>query len=213
LPLENVYKYEPVPKQLSADDAKYVLGAQANIWSEYMSNVPKVEYMIFPRLAALSEVLWSPKEKRDWNDFQKRLPAQLRRYELWKVNYSKAYFDLKTSITPTENHEGVYYSLESKYKDGRIVTSINNGNTEAYTKPLMINQNKTVWAALEDGKQNKIINQATYTFSFNKATGKKITVTNPPSTYFSKDANEFALVDGLKAPDNAGRSASEWLMF
>ncbi len=192
LPLETVYKYEPVPKQLGAEEAKYVLGAQANVWSEYMANVPKVEYMIFPRLAALSEVLWSPKEKRDWNDFQKRLPAQLKRYELWKVNYSKAYFDLKTSITPTENHEGAYYSLESKYKDGRIVTSINNGNTETYTKPLMINQNKTVWAALEDGKQNKIINQATYTFSFNKATGKKITVTNPPSTYFSKDANEFA---------------------
>ncbi len=213
LPLETVYKYEPVPKQLGAEEAKYVLGAQANVWSEYMANVPKVEYMIFPRLAALSEVLWSPKEKRDWNDFQKRLLAQLKRYELWKVNYSKAYFDLKTSITPTENHEGVYYSLESKYKDGRIVTSINNGNTETYTTPLMINQNKTVWAALEDGKQNKVINQATYTFFFNKATGKKITVTNPPSTYFSKDANEFALVDGLKAPDNAGRSASEWLMF
>src|SRR3954451_15197997 len=111
LPLETVYKYEPVPKQLDADEAKYVLGAQANVWSEYMSNIAKVEYMIFPRLAALSEVLWSPKEKKDWNDFQKRLPAQLKRYELWKAHYSKAYFDLKTSVMPTENHEGVYYSL------------------------------------------------------------------------------------------------------
>ncbi len=213
LPLENVYKYEPVPKQLSADDAKYVLGAQANIWSEYMSNVPKVEYMIFPRLAALSEVLWSSKEKKDWDDFQKRLPIQLKRYEHWKVNYSKAYFDLKTSVMPTENHDGVYYSLESKYKEGRIVTNINKENAEPYTKPLLLKQNETVWAAVQDAEKNKIINQVTYTFSFNKATGKKITVTNPPSTYFSKDANEFALVDGLKAPDDAGRSASEWLMW
>jgi hexosaminidase len=213
LSLETVYKYEPVPKQLSADEAKYVLGAQANVWSEYMSNEPKVEYMIFPRLTALSEVLWSPKEARNWDDFQKRLPTQLKRYELWKVNYSKAYFDLKTSVLPTENREGVYYSLESKYKDGRIVANINKGNNEPYTKPLLINQNETVWAAVEDQEKNKIISQASYTFSFNKATGKKISVTNSPSTYFSKDANEFALVDGLKAPGDAGRSASEWLMW
>jgi hexosaminidase len=88
LPLETVYKYEPLPAELSADEQKYIIGAQANVWSEYMSNPSKVEYMIFPRMTALSEVLWSPKDKRNWDDFQKRLQTQYKRYDFWKVGYN-----------------------------------------------------------------------------------------------------------------------------
>jgi hexosaminidase len=92
LPLETVYNYEPIPAELTAEEGKHVLGAQANVWTEYMGNIPKVEYMIFPRLSALSEVLWSPKKQRDWKDFQKRLDTQYKRYIIWKANYSKATF-------------------------------------------------------------------------------------------------------------------------
>jgi hexosaminidase len=88
LPLETVYKYEPLPAELSADEQKYIIGAQANVWSEYMSNPSKVEYMIFPRMTALSEVLWSPKDKRNWDDFQKRFQTQYKRYDLWKISYN-----------------------------------------------------------------------------------------------------------------------------
>jgi hexosaminidase len=87
LPVETVYKYEPLPAQLSADEQKYIIGAQANVWSEYMSNPAKVEYQIFPRVTALSEVLWSPKEERNWDDFKNRLQTQYKRYDLWKVSY------------------------------------------------------------------------------------------------------------------------------
>lgn len=89
LPIKTVYSYEPVPKELSAAEGKHVLGAQGNMWTEYMSNTRKVQYMLFPRLAALSEVLWSPAERKDWADFEKRLQLQLKRYNLWKINYSK----------------------------------------------------------------------------------------------------------------------------
>jgi hexosaminidase len=89
LPLEKVYNYEPVPAELSAADGRYILGAQANVWTEYMSNPSKVEYMIFPRADALSEVLWSPKSVRNWQNFQERLPYQLKRYDLWKTNYGR----------------------------------------------------------------------------------------------------------------------------
>ncbi len=91
--VQKVYSYEPIPKELSADDAKYVLGAQANIWTEYMNNVSKVEYMIFPRMSALSEVLWSQQSQRNWDRFDQKLRAEFKRYDWWKVNYSKAYFD------------------------------------------------------------------------------------------------------------------------
>ena len=91
LPIEKVYGYEPVPHVLNDAQKKRILGGQANVWTEYMSNPRKVEYMIFPRVAALSEVLWSPAKSRNWDDFKKRLPLQLKRYDLWGTNYSRAY--------------------------------------------------------------------------------------------------------------------------
>jgi hexosaminidase len=90
-PLDAVYAYDPVPKELSEEEAKFVLGAQANVWTEYMKTPAKVEYMIFPRMSALAEVLWTPKEKKSWTGFEQRLQDQFKRYDLWKVNYSKAY--------------------------------------------------------------------------------------------------------------------------
>jgi len=92
LPLETVYAYEPIPAELSADEAKYVKGAQANIWTEYMSNPAKVEYMLFPRLSALSEALWSPKGTRNWTEFQHRLATEYKRYTLWHANNYQVYF-------------------------------------------------------------------------------------------------------------------------
>lgn len=97
-PVDKVYSYEPVPKELTGDKAKYVLGAQANVWTEYMKNTDKIEYMIFPRLSALSEVLWSPKEQRNWSSFEKRLGTQQKRYQLWGSNYNKVYFAGKQSV-------------------------------------------------------------------------------------------------------------------
>jgi hexosaminidase len=88
-PVEKTYDYEPVPKELNDQQAKHVMGAQGNVWTEYMANVPKVEYMIFPRASALSEVLWSPKPVKNWSMFEKKLPTQFKRYELWGANYNK----------------------------------------------------------------------------------------------------------------------------
>ncbi len=89
LPLDTVYSYEPVPKELNNDEAKYILGAQGNVWTEYIGNMSKLEYMIFPRMSALSEVLWSPGESRNWPDFETRLTGMVKRYELWGANYFK----------------------------------------------------------------------------------------------------------------------------
>ena len=89
LPLDTVYSYNPIPRELNESDAKYVLGAQANVWTEYMDNTKKVEYMIFPRMSALSEVLWSPAENRDWSRFTSELTDMYKRYQLWGANYYK----------------------------------------------------------------------------------------------------------------------------
>jgi len=88
--LEKIYKYEPSPKELTAAQSKYILGAQGNVWSEYIAYPATLEYMIFPRATALSEVVWTPKVKKNWDGFQKRMQTQARRYELWNAQYCKA---------------------------------------------------------------------------------------------------------------------------
>ena len=91
LPLETVYNYEPVPVELNAEQAKYIWGAQGNLWSEYIGNPAKVQYMLFPRMDALSEIQWSPKAQKNYPDFLNRLKTQFKRYDLMGITYSKRY--------------------------------------------------------------------------------------------------------------------------
>jgi len=92
-PLIDVYNYEPVPAELNAEQAKYIWGGQGCLWSEYITNPAKIQYLLFPRLDALSEILWSPREKRNYPDFQRRLRTQFKRYDLMGLTYSKRYLE------------------------------------------------------------------------------------------------------------------------
>jgi hexosaminidase len=90
--LQSIYAFEPVPKQLDAAQAKHVLGAQANVWTEHMPTMAHVEHAVFPRLDALSEVDWSPASARDWPGFLARLPAQFARYRVQHIGYADSAF-------------------------------------------------------------------------------------------------------------------------
>ena len=87
IPLQKVYFFEPVPKELTAEEAKYVLGAQGNIWTEYIESEDEVEYMALPRAAALAEVVWTSKENKDWFDFLSRLEGLYKHWYAMGVNY------------------------------------------------------------------------------------------------------------------------------
>jgi len=85
--LSKVYDFKPVPLELSKKEKKHILGAQANVWTEYITTEEKVEYMVFPRLCAMSEVLWSEESVRDYDDFMNRLSVHLKRLDNENVNY------------------------------------------------------------------------------------------------------------------------------
>ena len=85
--LERVYAYDPVPDVLTASEAKHILGAQGNVWTEYLKTPASIEYMAFPRVLALAELTWTPQERRDWPGFQARLPFALRTLGRLGVNY------------------------------------------------------------------------------------------------------------------------------
>ena len=152
LPLQKVYNYNPLSAELTSQQHKLILGPQANLWTEYVSTPEKAEYMLFPRILALSEVAWTPYEKKDYENFLQRLSKQFARLDAKKVNYrvpeptgldkekivkqgNKAIITL-TTIVPASQ---IRYTL-----DGHIP----NETTELYTKPISIpaNQNLRVRA-------------------------------------------------------------------
>ncbi len=90
--VEKVYSYQPTPEELSPDLQKYILGAQGNVWTEYILNSDHVEYMVLPRMTALSEVLWTSPASKDWDDFKERLQHLKNRYDTMELNYAPHVF-------------------------------------------------------------------------------------------------------------------------
>lgn len=88
LPIDRVYNYNPVSDSLTNEESKYIIGGQASLWTEYIANPAKVEYMILPRLSAMSEVLWTDMKHKNWDDFKKRMLQEQKRYEWLGLNYN-----------------------------------------------------------------------------------------------------------------------------
>jgi len=93
IPLEKVYSYEPIPEGLDINQATKILGAQGNVWTEYIKSPEMVEYMSVPRMTALSEIVWSKRRKRDFSEFNKRLNFYKYFLDLKEVNYRKKSLD------------------------------------------------------------------------------------------------------------------------
>lgn len=151
LPLEKVYHYDPVPEAIAADKKHHILGAQANIWTEYVSTPEHVEYMVFPRALALSEVNWTAPEDKSWADFQKRLQTHYKLLQDLHVNYYRPSYNVTYSavydtvlhknrvILATEqlNPQNIRYTLNGTPPQ---VTSPN------YSEPLLLSQSARISA-------------------------------------------------------------------
>jgi hexosaminidase len=170
LPLAKVYSYDPVPKEVTSKDQKYILGVQGNVWTEYISTADHLEYMLFPRLFALSEVAWSSPEGKNYDDFRRRLPYQLDRLERQGVNYRIPEPDgLKDFYTATEEHATVelrpispgsqiYYTL-----DGTTPSDQSKRYHSAFEIPLAENEKTTLnLVVVTPGGRRSIVYGATF---------------------------------------------------
>ncbi|MDV7392617.1 family 20 glycosylhydrolase, partial [Arthrospira platensis SPKY1] len=150
--LKKVYGYEPVPAALEPEYHHHVLGAQANVWTEYMPVPEHVEYMVFPRLAALAEVLWSPENSRDWQGFSKRMEKQYLRYERDMLNYAKSAFQVVINALPKPGTKTLELTLTSEMYEPEIRYTTNGENPDQnsllYQKPFTISESSTVKAAV-----------------------------------------------------------------
>ncbi len=92
LPVEKVYSYHPQPEELTAEQHKYILGPQANLWTEYIGSMDKLQYMLLPRLAAIAEVGWTSNDSREYRDFLSRLSELRKKYDALNLNYAEHVF-------------------------------------------------------------------------------------------------------------------------
>ena len=154
--LADVYAFEAVPHELDADQARHVLGGQANLWSEYLTTPQRVEHAAFPRAAALAEALWSPPEGRSWDDFVARLPSQFERYRALGVAFADTAFEPQVAASQTSGSKtggsGQFrVSLSKQIAFGTIRYTLDGSapgpQSREYHEPLMLSAGATVRAA------------------------------------------------------------------
>ena len=87
LPLEKVYEFNPVPPELSNEEGEFIIGAQGNVWTEYITTPQHVEYMAIPRMSALAEVVWTNNRNKNFENFKKRMDKQYKRFDVIGTNY------------------------------------------------------------------------------------------------------------------------------
>ena len=211
-PIENVYRYDPIPEVLDSSQARYILGAQGNMWSEYLNNTNKLEYMLFPRISALSEVLWSPKKLRDWAVFEKKLSSLMDRYKLWNVHYSTAYFDLQPSVIAGKKGKPAW-KLDSRWPGGQIQYVIDSVSQKrlVYKGPINITRSGKYGATITNANQTLQTRWIWQEFKLNLASGKKIRLAKEPNKSYSL-GGAFTLIDGIQNTQGMIRS-SQFLGF
>jgi hexosaminidase len=156
IPLKRVYFFEPVPAELDSIQAKHILGAQANLWSEYLVNTERVEYMAFPRVSAMSEVLWTENVNRNWDRFRANMLVEFKRYAALNIHPSKSYFDVQFHSSASADQK-VIVTLEADNPNAEIRYTLDGSaptaKSNVYTEPLKLSESATVKAvAIENGK-------------------------------------------------------------
>ncbi len=204
--LREVYNYEPIPKELNAVEASYVLGAQANLWAEYITTPQHVLYMVLPRMLALAEVLWSPKETRDWLSFNERLQPQFKAFDQKGLPYSKGNFTV--GIKPLAQNGKLFVSLSSDIIGASIHYTMDGTeptiNSTVYQKPFEIQTSVLLKASNEVDGKIMGVQAARQNFALHKAVGKNVVYTNPVSTYYLADGPN-SLTDGVRGKDAVGK--------
>lgn len=211
VPVEKVYSLEPVSPDLTPEQAKHIIGAQANLWTEYIPTFSHAQYMELPRLAAMSEVQWTAPSQKDYAYFTRRLPQLIAQYKHEGYNYAKHVFDVRGELKAdakshaivatftTIDDAPIYYTL-----DGSEPTVKSN----LYTGPLSLKQSAVIKARVirEDGVSRIWADS----ISYNKATSATVTLAKPAHSRYSS-TGPGVLTDGRFG--GAAFNTDSWLGF
>ena len=211
LPIERVYSYEPMPKSLSPEEQKYIVGVQANLWTEYIPDFKQVQYMVLPRMAALSESQWCAPEKKNYEAFLQRVSRLVNIYAKNGWNYATHIFDVMLDLKPntetgtldavarTIDNAPIYYTL-----DGSEPTTA----SEKYTDVIKIDKPCTLrTVAIRPSGSSKITKDE---ISFSKSSMKPITMLQSINKQY-EFSGATVLVDGMTG--NMNYKTGRWIAF
>ena len=211
LPLKKVYSFNPTPKELNAEEAKYILGAQANLWTEYIQYEKQVEYMVFPRILAMSEITWNgPSEnlEKDYPNFVTRVEGFMPRLDALNINYANHLYEIEGKIL--KDNDKVFYELTTPIEGKEIRYSINNAKTEVYSKPILIEETSKISAnVFKNGE--KVGRDFSEEIKYHKGITAKISLNVPPNPTYGAGGKE-ALINGISGSETR-YGDKEWLGF
>ena len=198
LPLDSVYAYNPLPESLTPEEQKYIIGTQANLWGEYVQTADYLEYMAYPRLMAMAEVQWTDAEKKDVNNFHKRLKTQFAWLDKKGVHACRNFYEAEFGGT-WNNAQNVYeVKLKTLCPDAEIRYALDcadESRFKTYSAPIALDKETELWAAVYvDGKRMGGITHKR--FAVNKATGCEYTCS--PKAAWENMHEGYALTDGLR---------------
>lgn len=208
IPVENCYSYEPIVDSMTEEEAAHILGVQANLWTEYIADSSHLEYMLLPRLAALSEIQWCNKDRKDWDRFYHSADEVCAIYDMMGYTYATHILQVvgdskfnaeEKAIEVTLTTQGgapVRYTLDGK-EPGK--------SSKLYREPIKINETCTIKAAVQrEGLEPRVYEKA---FHFNKATGREMTIAHKTHHRYTSETPRN-LTDGIRAAEiyNSG----EW---
>jgi hexosaminidase len=208
LPVKKVYSLEPVLPSIPENEKKYVYGVQANLWSEYIPTFSQVEYMVLPRMAALSEVQWCRSSSRNYDSFLRRIPRLVKIYDLYGYKYAKHIFGVKSDIK-TDFSEGNVVVALNTIDNATIYYNINGGKAEKYDTPLTIKKSCEISAYAE--REGKATDTISHKFLFSKSTTRPLTLKNKPYEEYTFGGGR-TLVDGVVATCY-NYSSGKWIGF
>ena len=199
LPLDKVYSYNPLPGELTAEEQKYIIGVQANIWGEYIQTPDYFEYMTFPRLIAMSEVQWTQPERKDFASFARRLDREFERLGYRGVNACRHFYNVLIEGGWKEEKKNFEVDLHTLCPDADIRYAIGDSvitpSSASYEHPIVLTEEATVYAqAFRQGKP--LGNVTRRTFAVNKATGCRYACT--PAAEWEYTQEDTGLTDGVR---------------
>ncbi len=204
LPLSKVYQFDPIVESMTKEEAKHVLGGQANLWSEYIPTESHSEYMIFPRIAALAEAVWSPKELRNWDDFSMRINTMFKRYDFLNINYAKSAYLVTPEAKANLENMSVHMTLRNEFTNADIRYVLGDKkldkNAVKFRNPVELKETTIIKASVfqDDKPIGRIFID---TIKFHKAVAHKVSYTNLYSDSY-KGEGAFTLVNTLRGTKN-----------
>lgn len=212
LPLEKVYSFNPIPDELTPEESKYILGAQGNVWTEYMPDSKQVEYMVFPRILAMSEVDWSKPENKNFEDFVSRVEHFHQRLKALDINYANHLYEIEGELVSEKNQ--IQYQLRTMTKDKLIRYTLDGSepkiDSKIYSEAIPITQSTTLKSAVFN-TEKQLGKTFVQDINFHKAVGKTITLNVDPNKAYP-GSGAIGLINGVSGSDTR-YGDKEWLGF